>query len=62
MPLESVLFLALVLVSLIVFGVALIYAEWTTRQVARHSAIAESSPAKASAHSQARAHVHEKAA
>jgi predicted negative regulator of RcsB-dependent stress response len=38
MPLESILFLALVIGALIVFAVVLAYADWATRQAMRETA------------------------
>ncbi|HXJ00505.1 MAG TPA: hypothetical protein VNH44_04735 [Micropepsaceae bacterium] len=65
MPLESVLFLALVLAALSVFAAVLAYAEWTTRKIAGTSPAAEpaAAPTVAKPHAQpTHATIHEKAA
>ncbi|HEX3484101.1 MAG TPA: hypothetical protein VHT51_03515 [Micropepsaceae bacterium] len=63
MPLESILFLALVIAALVIFAAVLTYAEWTTRQVMRESADAETRPAaSAKPVETAQTHIHEKAA
>lgn len=66
MPLESILFLALVLGALSVFTATLIYGQWITRNVVRDSAFtaaksSEVSSEPAIAHSRSAARVYEEA-
>ena len=67
MPFESVFFLALVIGSLVVFAIALVYADWATRNAPPEGAAAAAIPSSSTAkrpntHSTTSADIHKIAA